>query len=146
MSFAPLVSSLTESKTEPSADSSASMFSFCWMSSCKDSCFSLLFGEGCEVGPEPTVGAWRSFILRPICFVRAGSVAGETFGDESQKMLRWEKAKTPRRQSWGTRGARASVASAESCCLCVCALLFSPQSPTLSIRTKENTDSEALWD
>ena len=56
----------TESSTEPSAESSASTFSFCVMSSRNDSSFSVPLVVARDVGPEATVGACRSSILRPM--------------------------------------------------------------------------------
>lgn len=56
----------TESRTEPSADNSASRFSFFEIRAGRERCESP-FGTGpWDVGPDSTVGAWMSSILRPI--------------------------------------------------------------------------------
>jgi len=60
----------TESSTELSADTSASMLSFCAISSWRDFFSADPLAAGWEVGPEDTVGACRSSILRPIGAVR----------------------------------------------------------------------------
>jgi len=61
----------TESSTEPRADNSASRSSFFAMSCGSVSFLSVPFAVFCDVGPEVTVGAWRSGILRPMGCVTA---------------------------------------------------------------------------
>lgn len=97
------IESHTESSTEPSAESSASRLSFWAMSSCSDCLESVPFAAGCEVGPEATVGACRSSILRPIeDLTRKGKTVDD--GEFGDKLMVVKAA--PRKRSTTLRGKR----------------------------------------